>query len=64
MRGSEFLVYHELHPSWDVEILFFFLNHYYGNWQNFTELEYLLLGLVSALPSFLIPMLVVGKVHH
>ncbi|KAL4295123.1 hypothetical protein AHAS_Ahas18G0296600 [Arachis hypogaea] len=28
---------------------------------NFTELEYLLLGLVSAVPSFLIPMLLVGK---
>ncbi|XLT07257.1 hypothetical protein HN51_046006 [Arachis hypogaea] len=34
-------------------------NH--GTWQNFTELEYLLLGLVSAVPSFLIPMLLVGK---
>lgn len=33
-----------------------------GTWQNFTELEYLLLGLVSAVPSFLIPMLLVGKV--
>ncbi|XP_039011112.1 cycloeucalenol cycloisomerase-like isoform X1 [Hibiscus syriacus] len=30
-------------------------------YENFTELEYLLLGLVSAVPSFLIPMLVVGK---
>ncbi|XP_020968697.1 cycloeucalenol cycloisomerase isoform X3 [Arachis ipaensis] len=34
-------------------------NH--GTWQNFAELEYLLLGLVSAVPSFLIPMLLVGK---
>ncbi|KAF7838187.1 cycloeucalenol cycloisomerase [Senna tora] len=30
-------------------------------YENFTELEYLLLGLVSAVPSFLIPMLFVGK---
>ncbi|TYG60354.1 hypothetical protein ES288_D07G062100v1 [Gossypium darwinii] len=30
-------------------------------YENFTELEYLLIGLVSAIPSFLIPMLVVGK---
>ncbi|XP_057730981.1 cycloeucalenol cycloisomerase isoform X2 [Arachis stenosperma] len=30
-------------------------------YENFTELEYLLLGLVSAVPSFLIPMLLVGK---
>ncbi|KAM4105854.1 hypothetical protein ACB094_04G024000 [Castanea mollissima] len=29
---------------------------------SFTELEYLLLGLVSAVPSFLIPMLFVGKI--
>lgn len=32
------------------------------NGQSFTELEYLLLGLVSAVPSFLIPMLFAGKV--
>ncbi|KAE9467551.1 hypothetical protein C3L33_00546, partial [Rhododendron williamsianum] len=32
------------------------------NGQSFTELEYLLLALVSAVPSFVIPMLVVGKV--
>ncbi|XP_061371816.1 cycloeucalenol cycloisomerase isoform X2 [Gastrolobium bilobum] len=30
-------------------------------YENFTELEYLLLGLVSAVPSFCIPMLLVGK---
>ena len=30
--------------------------------QSFTELEYLILGLVSAVPSFLIPMIWVGKV--
>ncbi|XP_058102277.1 cycloeucalenol cycloisomerase isoform X2 [Magnolia sinica] len=30
--------------------------------RRFTELEYLLLGLVSALPSFLIPLILVGKV--
>ncbi|XP_057480219.1 cycloeucalenol cycloisomerase-like isoform X3 [Actinidia eriantha] len=34
----------------------------YKLYESFTELEYLLLGLVSAVPSFLIPMLVVGKV--
>ncbi|MED6159725.1 Bifunctional protein GlmU [Stylosanthes scabra] len=33
-------------------------------YENFTELEYLLLGLVSAVPSFLIPMLLVGKVDR
>ncbi|KAJ7945723.1 Cycloeucalenol cycloisomerase [Quillaja saponaria] len=33
----------------------------YKLYESFTELEYLLLGLVSAVPSFLIPMLVVGK---
>lgn len=33
----------------------------YKLYENFTELEYLLLGLVSAVPSFLIPMLLVGK---
>lgn len=31
-------------------------------WQSFTELEYLLIGLVSAVPAFLLPMLFVGKV--
>ncbi|KAK7350757.1 hypothetical protein VNO77_09687 [Canavalia gladiata] len=30
-------------------------------YENFTELEYLLLGMVSAVPSFVIPMLFVGK---
>ncbi|KAL5077367.1 hypothetical protein RYX36_016351 [Vicia faba] len=30
-------------------------------YEKFTELEYLLIGLVSALPAFLIPMLLVGK---
>lgn len=30
-------------------------------YENFTELEYLLIGLVSAVPSFLVPMLFVGK---
>ncbi|XP_010248949.1 PREDICTED: cycloeucalenol cycloisomerase isoform X2 [Nelumbo nucifera] len=33
----------------------------YKLYENFTELEYLLLGLVSAVPSFLIPLLFVGK---
>ncbi|XVF54666.1 hypothetical protein PTKIN_Ptkin05aG0199400 [Pterospermum kingtungense] len=33
----------------------------YKLYESFTELEYLLLGLVSAIPSFLVPMLVVGK---
>ncbi|KAK4747260.1 hypothetical protein SAY87_026297 [Trapa incisa] len=33
----------------------------YKLYENFTELEYLLLGLISAVPSFLIPMLYVGK---
>ncbi|CAN1129944.1 Cycloeucalenol cycloisomerase [Linum perenne] len=30
-------------------------------YESFTELEYLLVGLVSAVPAFLIPALVVGK---
>ncbi|KAG6746147.1 hypothetical protein POTOM_050661 [Populus tomentosa] len=30
-------------------------------YESFTELEYLLLGLISAVPSFLIPMMFVGK---
>ncbi|KAI4343631.1 hypothetical protein L6164_010959 [Bauhinia variegata] len=30
-------------------------------YENFTELEYLLVGLVSAIPSFLIPVVFVGK---
>ncbi|TKY73627.1 Cycloeucalenol cycloisomerase [Spatholobus suberectus] len=30
-------------------------------YENFTELEYLLIGLVSAVPAFVIPMLLVGK---
>ncbi|KAL2347030.1 hypothetical protein Fmac_001030 [Flemingia macrophylla] len=30
-------------------------------YEKFTELEYLLIGLVSAVPTFLIPMLLVGK---
>ncbi|XP_059657381.1 cycloeucalenol cycloisomerase-like [Cornus florida] len=33
----------------------------YKLYESFTELEYLLLGLVSVVPSFLIPMLVVGE---
>ncbi|XP_057970669.1 cycloeucalenol cycloisomerase [Malania oleifera] len=33
----------------------------YKLYESFTELEYLLLGLASAVPSFLIPMLFVGK---
>ncbi|XVF49655.1 hypothetical protein PTKIN_Ptkin04bG0030200 [Pterospermum kingtungense] len=33
----------------------------YKLYESFTELEYLLLGLVSAIPSFLIPMVIVGK---
>ncbi|XP_042492334.1 cycloeucalenol cycloisomerase isoform X1 [Macadamia integrifolia] len=33
----------------------------YKLYENFSELEYLLLGLTSAVPSFLIPILVVGK---
>ncbi|BBH03684.1 cyclopropyl isomerase [Prunus dulcis] len=32
-------------------------------WQSFTELEYLLIGLVSAVPAFLLPMLFVGKIN-
>ncbi|XP_021905467.1 cycloeucalenol cycloisomerase [Carica papaya] len=36
----------------------------YKLYERFTELEYLLLGLVSAVPSFLIPMLIVGKADH
>ncbi|KAG2675593.1 hypothetical protein I3760_12G011800 [Carya illinoinensis] len=35
----------------------------YKLYESFTELEYLVLGLISAVPSFLIPMLFVGKVH-
>ncbi|GER41100.1 cyclopropyl isomerase [Striga asiatica] len=31
-------------------------------YENFTEWEYLVLGLVSALPAFIIPMIIVGKV--
>ncbi|PKA57767.1 Cycloeucalenol cycloisomerase [Apostasia shenzhenica] len=41
--------------------------HCNGNlfcWQSFNELEYLLLGLVSALPAFLIPLLLVGKADN
>lgn len=34
----------------------------YKLYESFTELEYLLLGMVSVIPSFLIPMLIVGKV--
>ncbi|XP_068653083.1 cycloeucalenol cycloisomerase isoform X1 [Aristolochia californica] len=34
----------------------------YKLYENFSELEYLLLGLVSAVPSFLIPVLFVSKV--
>jgi hypothetical protein len=30
--------------------------------QSFTELEYLVLGLVSTVPAFVIPLLFVGKV--
>ncbi|KAJ0973059.1 hypothetical protein J5N97_021018 [Dioscorea zingiberensis] len=33
----------------------------YKLYESFTELEYLLLGLVSAVPSFLIPFVLVGK---
>lgn len=33
-----------------------------GDEQNFKELEYLLLALISAVPSFAIPMFFVGKV--
>ncbi|KAL0390818.1 UNVERIFIED_CONTAM: Cycloeucalenol cycloisomerase [Sesamum calycinum] len=33
----------------------------YKLYENFTELEYLLIGLVSALPAFIIPMIFVGK---
>ncbi|KAJ6676513.1 CYCLOEUCALENOL CYCLOISOMERASE [Salix viminalis] len=33
----------------------------YKLYESFTELEYLLLGLISAVPSFLIPMMFVGK---
>ena len=31
--------------------------------QRFTELEYLILGLVSTVPAFLIPLFLVGKVN-
>eukprot|EP00262_Sarcandra_glabra_P007794 TRINITY_DN20757_c0_g1_i2.p1 TRINITY_DN20757_c0_g1~~TRINITY_DN20757_c0_g1_i2.p1 ORF type:complete len:284 (+),score=14.31 TRINITY_DN20757_c0_g1_i2:181-1032(+) len=34
----------------------------YKLYESFSELEYLLLGLVSSVPSFLIPLLLVGKV--
>ncbi|KAK4482414.1 hypothetical protein RD792_009569 [Penstemon davidsonii] len=33
----------------------------YKLYENFTEWEYLFLGLVSALPAFIIPMILVGK---
>ncbi|KAF2590764.1 hypothetical protein F2Q70_00041349 [Brassica cretica] len=33
----------------------------YKLYETFTELEYLLAALVSAVPAFLIPMLVIGK---
>ncbi|THU50554.1 hypothetical protein C4D60_Mb06t21470 [Musa balbisiana] len=33
----------------------------YKLYEKFTELEYLILGLVSAAPAFLIPLLIVGK---
>ncbi|KAG0494995.1 hypothetical protein HPP92_005989 [Vanilla planifolia] len=33
----------------------------YKLYESFTEVEYLLLGLVSATPSFLIPLMLVGK---
>ncbi|KAI3435286.1 uncharacterized protein J3R85_006210 [Psidium guajava] len=33
----------------------------YKLYESFTELEYLLLGLVSAVPAFLIPMVIVGQ---
>lgn len=33
----------------------------YKLYESFSELEYLLLGLISAVPSFVIPLLVVGK---
>ncbi|RVW52646.1 Cycloeucalenol cycloisomerase [Vitis vinifera] len=36
----------------------------YKLYENFTELEYLLLGLVSAVPSFLIPMRFAGEVDR
>ncbi|KAF3498183.1 hypothetical protein DY000_02057058 [Brassica cretica] len=36
----------------------------YKLYETFTELEYLLAALVSAVPAFLIPMLVIGKVPH
>jgi cycloeucalenol cycloisomerase len=32
--------------------------------QRFTELEYLILGLVSTVPAFVIPLFLVGKVIH
>ncbi|EYU26179.1 hypothetical protein MIMGU_mgv1a011213mg [Erythranthe guttata] len=34
----------------------------YKLYENFTEWEYLVLGLVSALPAFILPMIFVGKV--
>ncbi|KAK6924698.1 hypothetical protein RJ641_009024, partial [Dillenia turbinata] len=36
----------------------------YKLYENFTELEYLLIGLVSAVPSFLIPMIFVSKADN
>ena len=33
-----------------------------GTGQNFKELEYFLLAMISAVPSFLIPLIFVGKV--
>ncbi|EEF51810.1 Cycloeucalenol cycloisomerase, putative [Ricinus communis] len=36
----------------------------YKLYESFTELEYLLLAMVSAAPSFLIPMIFVGKVNY
>ncbi|KAL3637587.1 hypothetical protein CASFOL_018755 [Castilleja foliolosa] len=36
----------------------------YKLYENFTEWEYLTLGLISALPAFIIPMILVGKNLH
>lgn len=37
---------------------------YFCYWQSFTELEYLLLALIAAIPSFLIPVIIVGRVNY
>lgn len=54
----------------DLKILMLSISGIHGvlitlnNLKTFTELEYLLLALVSAVPAFVIPMLLVGKVIY